>query len=267
MHSQHPLTIIGFAPLVVVVTCLLLYLAAVIRLRSMGKKWPTNRVISFSIGVLLLAVALVPHMHLYAMADIRGHMIQHLIIGMLAPIGLVFGAPMTLTLRSLSKPLSRIIVRFLHSPFVRLLTHPTLALVLNIGGMFLLYLTPLYQLSLSHTFLHVFIHIHFLFAGYLFAWSIVGPDPAPKRPGLSVRLSVLFVAIASHAILSKYMYAQVLPSGTGHSPDQVRVAAQIMYYGGDFSELLLVIALFYLWTKSRRLDLSRLKERSNPCRT
>lgn len=95
------------------------------------------------------------------------------------------------------------------------------------------------------------IHIHFFAAGYLFTWSIAGPDPTPGRPTLRIRAIVLFISIAAHAYLSKYMYAYEWPRNTPYSEAQIREAAQIMYYGGDLSELLLTIALFAIWYQKR----------------
>ena len=93
-------------------------------------------------------------------------------------------------------------------------------------------------------------HLHYLAAGYLFAWSLAGPDPAPRRPGLAVRVGALLVAAAGHAVLAKYLYAQAetLPPGlTDRDPEAFRSAAQLMYYGGDLAELLLAVALFATW--------------------
>lgn len=123
--------------------------------------------------------------------------------------------------------------------------------MLNIGGMYLLYLTPLYAATLNNTYAHHLVHIHFLAAGYLFAWAIAGPDPAPRRPDLRTRLIALFLSMAAHAYLSKIMYAYYLPQGTPHSADQIRIAAQLMYYGGDLAEIMLAVALFSIWYRRR----------------
>lgn len=92
--------------------------------------------------------------------------------------------------------------------------------------------------------LHWLLHAHFLLAGCLFAYVIADPDPAPARPSVPVRLVVLGVAIAAHAVISQLMYG-----GFGiniHAPvDQG--GAQIMYYGGDIAELLLAAALVATW--------------------
>jgi putative membrane protein len=105
-------------------------------------------------------------------------MIQHLLLGMLTPLGLVLGAPATLLLRSVSAPTARRISAVLRHGVVRRITHPITALALDVGSLYLIYLTPLYALTRSHPLLHGAVHVHFLAARYLFAFSIAGPDPA-----------------------------------------------------------------------------------------
>nr|MBI1228945.1 hypothetical protein [Cytophagales bacterium] len=75
-------------------------------------------------------------------------------------------------------------------------------MALNIGGMYVLYLTPLYVLSLTNPWLHHLIHLHFLLAGYLFSWSIIGPDPVPNRPSIRFRMIVLFLQLPYMPILA-----------------------------------------------------------------
>lgn len=233
----------------IVLTCvsvfaLLAYLAAVFAQRSSSRGWSYWRTLSFSSGILLLLIALLPDVVAYAQRDMRGHMVQHLLLGMLAPLGLVFGAPVTLALRTLPPKGARVLIAVLRNRGIRFVSHPVTAMFLNVGGMYLLYLTPLYAAMHESTSLHALIHWHFLAAGCLFTWAIAGPDPAPNRPSKGFRLFVLFVSIGAHAFLSKAMYAYGWPAGAHHSLEEVRAGAKIMYYGGDFAELLLVIALF-----------------------
>lgn len=241
-------------PFLLLAAALAAYLFAVTRQRHPSRFWSRWRTLSFVVGIGLLAVAMSPSLVKYAHHDLRGHMIQHLLVGMLAPLGLVLAAPLTLILRTLPVQRARVVTAVLRSRLFHLLSHPGTALVLNIGGMYLLYLTPLYALTLINPAMHHLVHIHFLAAGYLFSWAIAGPDPAPNRPGMRTRLLVLFISIAAHAYLSKFMYAYNWPRNTPHDMEQIREAAQLMYYGGDFAELLLVIILFANWYRgsSRR---------------
>lgn len=81
------------APLLLIAGILIAYLVAVIRQRRAARNW---RIASFISGIVLLAVAMSPPLVNFAHHDLRGHMIQHLLIGMLAPISLVLAAPVTL---------------------------------------------------------------------------------------------------------------------------------------------------------------------------
>src|SRR5690606_9443674 len=158
------------------------YVHAVIRTRRTSH-WSNWRLASFTSGIVLVIVAMSPPVSGWAHGDLRGHMVQHLMLGMFAPLALVLGAPGTLLLRNVSLATARRIVAILGTRPVRVVIHPFTAAMLNIGVMYVLYLTPLYSYSLNNAFLHLFIHVHFLMAGYLFVWSIAGPDPAPHRPG------------------------------------------------------------------------------------
>lgn len=227
------------------------YLAAALKVRASGR-WSGWRIASFGSGIALLVTAGWPAVADRAHHDLRGHMTQHLLLGMFAPLGLVLGAPVTLLLRSVPAGCARGLVAFLDAQPVRALIHPVTVLFLDIGGMYLLYLTPLYALSQSDPLVRILVHVHFIVSGYLFTWAIAGPDPAPHRPGMWTRLVVLFLAIGMHANLGKLMYAYGFPRGTGHALEEVRAAAELMYYGGDFAEILLTVAFFAAWFRSRR---------------
>ena len=70
---------------------------------------------------------------------------------------------------------------------------------------------------------------------------------------MRVRLAVLFVATAAHAVLGKLMYAYGFPRDAGHDLTEIEAAAQLMYYGGDFAELLLALVFFAAWFRRYRV--------------
>lgn len=239
---------------------LLLYLAAAARQAASPSKWSRWRTASFSSGIILLGIALSPAISSYAHSDLRGHMVQHLLLGMFAPLALVLGAPGTLLLRSIRTAAARQLVALLATRPIRYLTHPITALTLDMGGMYVLYLTPLYVLSTTDPTVHFLVHLHFVLSGYLFTWSIAGPDPAPHRPSLNLRLGVLFTGTAVHATLSKLMYAYGYPQGTKYDITEIEQAAKLMYYGGDLAEILLTTAFLAIWFRSQRRRQSKLRE-------
>jgi len=258
MHSHHAHAHgspgMGFGMALLVALCLgsvLLYLIAQARARDRGKGWSGRRTASFVIGMALIVCSLLPPLATRAHQDLSAHMYQHLLLGMFGPIAVVLGTPVTLALRALPTSVSRRLVALLHGGPVRWISHPVSALVLNVGGMGVLYMSPLYALMAVHGTLHTLVHFHFLAAGCLFAWSILQLEPAgPHRLSAQARLAILFVAIAAHATIAKAMYAYGFPRGTVHSGEELQRAAKIMYYGGDLSELLLMVVLFMGWPRA-----------------
>ena len=236
-------------PVLVVTVSAGVYAAGMLAYRvRRGRSWSSWRAASWTAGTALVAVALSPVLSGIA-TEARGHMVQHLMLGMLGPTALVMGAPVTLLLGSTAPRVGRAVARVLRSRPFHVASHPVSAAVLHVGGLFALYLTPLYAASVEHGVVHHLVHVHFLAAGYLFAWAIAGPDPAPRRPGTATRAAVLVLAAGAHSYLGKLLYARAgeLPPGAGHGAGEMEVAAQWMYYGGDVAELLLAAALFATW--------------------
>lgn len=183
-------------------------------------------------------------------------MLQHLLIGMIAPVGLVMGAPITLVLRTLSPPAARKLVRLMGLQAVQAAANPVSALLLNLGGMAALYLTPLYGRMMSSSLLCYAVHVHFIAAGCLYSWVIAGPDPAPHRPSVPWRLVVLGIAVVFHSVLAQMLYAGWHVAVQASAAER-QAAAEWMYYGGDMAEMLLAFAMVTSWQPTRRVLLSR----------
>jgi putative membrane protein len=217
-----------------------------------GRGWSRWRTTSWFVGTAAVAVAIAPVWHSVD-AEVTAHVQRHLLLGMLAPVALVAGAPVTLLLGATPAGTGRAVSRVLRHRVVHLLGHPAVAAVPAVGGMYVLHLTPLYTASTEHAVLHHLVQLHLLLAGYLFTWSLVGPDPAPRRPGLGVRVAVLVVSAAAHGYLAKVLYAGAdgLPPGGGHDLRDVQAAAQWLYYGGDAVEVLLACLLLGGWYRRR----------------
>lgn len=226
------------------------YVFGVHRIRQRyGRRWSDLRTASFTVGCLLVAVALSPAVEHAAMEDPRGHMLQHLLLGMYAPIALVLGAPLTLLVGAAPVDARRTVRSVFGRPWIRLPTNLAVATVLNVGGLYLLYLTPLYALSNRSDAVHYVTHLHFLIAGYLFTWAVTGLDPAPARPRMAWRIAALIGAAGAHSFLAKLLYARApaLPPGLERPPAAIEAAAQWMYYGGHLAEALILTALFAVW--------------------
>jgi putative membrane protein len=211
--------------------------------------WPVGRAMCWLAGVAVAAVAVLgpvaDHM------DFRAHMVGHVLLGMLAPLLLTLAAPVTLALRALPVAAARRISAVLRSRVVATATHPVVTAVLAVGGLWLLYRTGLYPASMRHPTLLVLVHVHVFLAGWLFTHSLVGPDPAPHRAGLTVRAAVLVLAVAAHDVLAKTLFAAP-PAGV--DPGRAAVGAQVMYYGGAPIEIALFVLLGVEWLRRQGLS-------------
>ncbi|MEU7476570.1 cytochrome c oxidase assembly protein [Lentzea sp. NPDC042327] len=239
-HHAHGPSIGAWLPIVPLLSCAVVYLLLVGRARRSNPVlgWSPWRTAGFLGGIALLAVALLPPVAPWAHTDFRGHMAQHLLIGMYAPLALVLSAPVTLLLRTLPVRAARRLVAVLHSPPARFAARPAVAFLLSTGSLVPLYFTSLYNAITADPAGHWLLHAHFLAAGLLFAHVIAGPDPAPARPGVRTRLVYLGCAIAMHAVVSQLLYGGFWTQVDAPAAE-VRTGAEIMYYGGDIAELLL----------------------------
>ena len=223
------------------------YLAMVDRQRRRGRRWPLNRSVSFLVGLGLLGWALSPELNAAAHASVQAHMTQHLVVGMFAPLALTLGWPITLLLRSLPVVAARRLSGWLRSPPVDMVISPIGILLLNVGGLYLLYLTGLYHLMLGSALVHAAVTFHVVTAGCLYTVTLAGLEPVIARASFQTRLKTLLLGTAGHGILAKVMYAGGWPRGTSETPERLQEAAQRMYYWGDLAEVLLMALAFWSW--------------------
>ena len=195
--------------LAILILSALLYFKGVRILRKRGDHWPIGRTISFILGLLIINYAINGAIGIYAHFAFSYHMIEHMILGMIAPIPIVLSAPITLALRTLpggrdaeDEGVRNLLIRFLHSRYSKVITNPAVALLIFDGSLFALYFTGLFGDLMGSHIGHLFMNIHFLLAGILFFHVIVGIDPNPNRPPNVVRIVILFAAMSIHAFFS-----------------------------------------------------------------
>ena len=186
-----------------------LYIKGVVLLSRRGDKWPVGRTISFALGISAIDFATSGGLGVYAHFAFSWHMVAHMVLGMIAPIGIVLGAPITLALRTL--PQSRdgeelgvrgLLITALHSRYARVLTNPVVALAIFDGSLFALYFTSLFGGMMQSHQGHLFMNLHFILAGILFFHVIVGVDPNPRKVPHIIRIVILFAAMSIHAFFS-----------------------------------------------------------------
>ncbi len=253
-----------------------LYIKGVLVLARRGDKWPVGRTVAFICGVGSVDFATSGGLGLYAHFAFSFHMIAHMILGMIAPIGFILSAPITLALRTLpqgrsdnERGIRGQLVALLNSRYMKVLTNPIVALAIFDGSLFLLYMTPLFGGLMQNHAGHLFMNIHFLLAGALFFHVIVGIDPNPQKVPHIVRIIILFAAMSIHAFFSiALLSATTLLDGgyfaSLHRPwlsdllvDQ-HTGGAVGWAMGEIPILIALVATFIQWVREDKKETKRI---------
>jgi putative membrane protein len=227
------------------------------RLRRRGRRWPVARTAAFAGGLAVLVVALCSGLAAYDTTDFSLHMVQHLLLAMVAPPLLALGAPVTLGLQAGSRTVQRRILTVLHSPPVTFITHPVVTWLLFGGTLIGLYFTPLYALTLRHPILHDLVHVHFVIVGMLFIWPVVGLDPHRWRLPYGARLLYVLVALPFHSIIGLALTTSTTQMWAAHTVADQQAGGGVMLLGGDLITLAIFVIVFFQWARAEERAAAR----------
>lgn len=252
-----------------------LYLRGVWAMHRRGDAWPVGRTLSWLAGMAAIAWATFGGLGEYSHVLFSAHMASHMLLSMVAPIFLVLGAPMTLALRTLPGPRQpgdvsprSLLLAFLHSRFAQFVTHPIVGPVLFIGSLYGLYFTSLFETLMGNHWGHAIMEIHFLAAGTLFYYVLIGIDPAPRSLAPIARFGVLLVTLPFHAFFSiavmssntvfalDYWKTLDRPYRTDLLNDQY-LGGGMAWATGEVPLLLVMIAILFQWFRSDSREAKR----------
>lgn len=267
--SGDPLPWIG------IVLAVTLYLVAV---RIVDRAHPATRVPRWRIaawlaGVAVLALALVSAVHIYAGSLFTVHMVQHLLLAMVAPPLLALGAPTTLTLRAASPNVRRsVLLPVLHSRPVRAISWPPVGWTFFAVVMWATHFSPLFNAALENQTLHSAEHVLYLLAGVLFWWPVVGADPIRWRLSPIGRMVYLAAQMPFNTAVGLaiyfaptilYPHYALLGRTWGPAPaiDQ-QVAGIVMWGIGDVILLGALVLAIEAWLRADEKRSRRKRERA-----
>jgi putative membrane protein len=253
----------------------IVYVAGVARMR---RRWPAWRTASFLLGLAALLAALVSPIDGYAALSFTVHMVQHMLLTVVAAPLLMLGAPIRPLLRGLPASVRASVVRPLARAHavriaVHILRHPLVAAALYVGGLYAWHVPGLYDAAVADARVHVLEHAWFFLSALLF-WSVViDPEPFRGTLGYAARLPYLLVmGAAQNTVLGGVLafttrplysaYAGLLDTGLfdfDRVTDQ-RVGGAIMWVVGDFVFLAAASIAFFLWLAQEE-EMQKVRER------
>jgi cytochrome c oxidase assembly factor CtaG len=249
----------------------LLYLFGTWRVRREhpSRPWPLRRTLSFAAALAAIAVATQSSIGAYDDVLFWIHMVQHLLLIMVAPPLLVTGRPVMLLLHAAGNPVHTWTKKAIRSRAVTGLTCPFVAAPVYAAVIVGTHLTSFMNTVLVHPLVHDLEHLLYLAAGYLFFLPVLGSEPIRWRlsyPGKFFLLALAmpvdtFVGVvltqANHELFPAYA-----ASGRDWGPSllaDLHAGGAVMWVGGDALMLLyiLILAVAVLRERSDKVTAGR----------
>ena len=247
------------------------YLRAAERVRSTRgvRAFAPSRSWFFASGLAVIFVALQSPLDAAVSTSFSAHMVQHLLLTMVAAPLLVLGAPVTLALLSSSRPTRKRLLSALRSRPVRVVSNPLVAWSLFISLLWATHLTSIYELSLENAGIHALEHLAYLVAALLFWLPVVGIEPSPSGLSHPARILYLFLAMppmaflglalvsANHVLYPAYATAE----GVGRALSDQAAAGAIMWTGTMFLIVPALALVLLDWMRADEKEAARIDAR------
>jgi len=253
-----------FAPVVtgVVAVSAVLYGWGVVRIarRHPVRPWPLWRSALFCAGLLVIVIATQSGIGAYDDLLFYDHMIQHLMLLMVAPPLLIAGQPLTLLLHASRNPLHTWAKRVIRSRVASFLTWPVFGAVAYAVAVVAAHLTAVASYTEQYPAWHDAEHAAFLVIGYLFFLPILGTEPIRWRLSYPVRFVLLLLLMPIDTFTGVVLgYASASSPGTptGHRPvwapapvSDLHSGGAVMWIGGDAIMFGLMMIVFLMWARN-----------------
>ncbi len=217
---------------------------------NLADRTDPRQIATFTLGVLVIFVSLLSPLHELSDSYLfSAHMLQHVLLTLIAPPLLIVGTPDWLI-----RPLLRPDVAFRAA---KLITHPVLAFLI-FNAMFALWHLPgLYNLSVTNHLVHIGEHLLFMSTAVIMWWPIT--SNMPELPRLSYPLQMMYLFLLSIAQLIVFApitfsraplyewYAEAPRIWSVAALADQQIGGVIMKMGGGAIFLVLIIVAFFRW--------------------
>lgn len=234
-----------------------------------GRRVHGRRRYLFLAGLAMIFVALESPIDTGAQTSFSIHMVQHLLLTMVAAPLLVLGAPLTVTLQAWPGIARRRIIMVLRSVPMRLLADPLVAWALFFAVMWVSHFSPVYEATLKSEWIHAAEHLVYLATALLFWMPVVGADPVPGPISYPARILYLFLAMPAMAFLGLAIFSSrgvLYPSyaaveGAARALADQRVAGALMWTGGMVLIVAALVFVFLGWMHADEREAQRVDDR------
>lgn len=263
------LTRIPFAPLPLVVLGALLawYLLSVRRVNARGGLWPAPRTAAWAAGVAVAAFAMCTGMASWDATSLTVHGTIDMLVGLVSPLLLVLGAPLTLARESRGAPVALAPESApeqqawdahgrLGGAAAWVATNPVVTWIVFAGSLFGLYFTPFFRVARGHEVLLQLGHLELLAAGFLWALPMAGAHVFARRLHPGFRIVYLLLGMVVFTIFGMGLESRTTSGVPGLPVAGLRAAGDIIWSAGVVTAIVGSVGILYYWLFS---DLARAK--------
>ncbi len=241
------------------------YVWAVVRYREIypSRGFETWRVLACVCGVACFGAALSAPVDVLADRSFAAHMVQHVVLMLVAPPLVLLGAPLLLAVAVPPRDSARVVAGVASHPVMHAVFAPIVGWVLFVGVLWGVHFSPLYESALESGRLHIVEHVLFITAAFLFWLPVVQVGVVPRPVSFPARMLYLVLMFPQGAFLglaiygSRHVlyphYASVL--GGGAMADQQDGGA-IMWIAGGFIMFAAFMLVAASWARSERRALA-----------
>jgi cytochrome c oxidase assembly factor CtaG/polyferredoxin len=217
------------------------------------QRWSAGRLIAFVGGLTAIFLALASPIEPFTTLLLQMHMLQHLLLMMVAPPLVWLGWPLFPLVRGLPEPVRRYwVVPLLRSRQLRrvfgFLTHPLVAWPLYVATTWIWHTPRAYELALSRGDWHFFEHTCFIATAMLFWYPVVRPYPSRPTWSRWLLFPYLLLADVQNTVLAAWLtfssdvlytsYLRVPRLGGISALDDQAAAGVLMWVPGSIAFLL-----------------------------
>jgi putative copper resistance protein D len=176
------------------------------------RRWARSRTVAFLGGLVALWVAVGSGVVRYDETSVALHVVQHLLLMMVAPPLLALGRPVVLASQAAPRSVRPTILRALRSRSAGGLTHPGVGAVLYFGLMLAMFADrSMYDYLIGHPLAHAAGHVLVLSSGVLYWHPLLGVDPARRRMSHPMRLLAIMLAMPLEAATGLWLGLSTRP--------------------------------------------------------
>lgn len=224
------------------------YLRADWHLAARGRRWPRRRVVCFVAGLVSIDLAIQSPVAAFTATYFEAHVIQHLLLMVVAPPLLALGAPSTLLLQTSSRRTKTLWLGILRSRAFGLLTFPLVVWAGYFGLMFAFFLSSLINTSMEHMWLMDIMNVLFLFGATLYWWPMVGLDPIVHwRMGYGARMVNILLGGPPEVILGLAILSSHRPIASMYSLSSTHAGGGLLWVSTEAATLIGFIPIFWQW--------------------